>query len=151
MTASPKDIDRQKRLGASMIVDYKAADAVDQLRKLGPYKYLFTASGDPASQKALASLLPDGGKFASVLGGEVDLPSNVERVYKPFSQAAQRDENVEWRNWWYREYLPKVFQGNMVEPIRFTKVSGGLGALQKASKDVFEGKVRGKIIVNPQE
>ncbi|KAL5388164.1 hypothetical protein DPSP01_003153 [Paraphaeosphaeria sporulosa] len=100
VTASQKDVARQTRLGASAVIDYKAADAVDQLRKLGPYKYLFSASGDPASQKALASLLPDGGRFASVLGGEVDLPSDVERVYKPFSQAAQHDENQEWRSWW---------------------------------------------------
>ena len=85
------------------MVDYKAADTVEKLRKLGPYKYLFTASGDPTSQQALASLLPDGGRFASVLGGDVELPSNVERVYKPFSQAAQLDENHEWRDWWYKE------------------------------------------------
>lgn len=100
VTASPKDVGRQKRLGASAVIDYKAVDAVDQLRKMGPYKYLFSASGDAASQKALASLLPDGGRFASVLGGDVDFPSNVERVYKPFSQAAQLDKNHEWRSWW---------------------------------------------------
>lgn len=92
-----------------------------------------------------------GGQFASVLGGEVDLPSNVERVYKPFSQAAQLEENHEWRDWWYGEYLPKVLQKGLIEPISYTKISGGLGALQQASKDVFEGKVRGKVVIDPQE
>lgn len=133
------------------MVDYKAPDAVEKLRELGPYKYLFTASGDPLSQQALASLLPDGGKFASVLGGEVEFPSNVERVYKPFSQAAQRDENHEWREWWYNEYLPEVLRNDLMDSITYTKVAGGLGALQQASTDVFEGKVRGKLIINPQE
>lgn len=133
------------------MVDYKAADTVEKLRKLGPYKYLFTASGDPTSQQALASLLPDGGRFASVLGGDVELPSNVERVYKPFSQAAQFDENHEWRDWWYKDYLPEVLHKNLIDSVSYTKVTGGLGALQQASTDVFEGKVRGKVIVNPQE
>ncbi|KAF2119992.1 oxidoreductase domain-containing protein [Lophiotrema nucula] len=152
VTASPKDIERQKQLGASEVIDYKAADVVDQLRTMGPYKYLFTGSGDSASQKALASLLqPQGGEFASVLGGDVELPSNVERVYHPFSQAAQRDEHGEFRAWWYRDYLPKVLQEGLVEPVKFTKREGGLAALQQAAADVFEGKVRGKLILNPQE
>ncbi|PSN74226.1 oxidoreductase domain-containing protein [Corynespora cassiicola Philippines] len=152
VTASPRDVERQKRLGASEVIDYKATDAVDRLRQSGPFKYLFTASGDPASQQALASILqPQGGKFASVLGGDVDLPSNVERVYKAFSQAAQQEELSDWRQWWYRDYLPKVFQGNLVEPVKFTKVEGGLQSLQKASTDVFEGKVRGKLVIDPQE
>lgn len=114
---------------------------------------LFTiGSGDAASQKALASLLqPQGGRFASVLGGDVELPSNVERVYQPFSQAAQKEENGEWRAWWYREYLPKVLQEKLVEPVKFTKKDGGLAALQQASAEVFEGKIRGKVVINPQE
>ncbi|KAJ4288476.1 hypothetical protein N0V90_011712 [Kalmusia sp. IMI 367209] len=150
VTASAKDYARQKRLGAYAVIDYKAADAVDELRKLGPYKYFFSASGDPASQNALASLTPNG-RFASVLGGDIDLPSNVERVYKPFSQAAQLEEHRGWRDWWYGEYLPEVLRKGLVDPVNFTKVAGGLGALQQASTDVFEGKVRGKVIVNPQE
>ncbi|KAF2792497.1 oxidoreductase domain-containing protein [Melanomma pulvis-pyrius CBS 109.77] len=152
VTASPRDKERQKALGASEVLDYKSSDVAEQLRALGPYKYLFTGSGDAASQKVLASLLqPEGGQFASVLGGEVELPSNVERVYKAFSQAAQQDEQNEFRAWWYSDYLPRVLQENLVESAKFTKREGGLAALQQASADVFEGKVRGKIVVNPQE
>ena len=151
-TASSRDTERQKRLGATEVVDYKAADAIDRLRRLGPYKYLFTASGDAASQQALGALLqPEGGKFASVLGGLVELPSNVERVYEAFSQAAQREEHSSWRDWWYVEYLPKVLQDDLVEPTQYNKVSGGLAALQQASTEVFEGKVKGKVVINPQE
>jgi len=151
-TASPRDTERQKTLGATEVIDYKAADAVDRLRRLGPFKYIFTASGDAASQQSLAALLqPGGGRFASVLGGQVDLPSNVERVYTAFSQAAQREEHSAWRDWWYGKYLPKVLQEGLVEPTKYSKVSGGLAALQQASTDVFEGRVRGKLVVNPQE
>jgi NADPH:quinone reductase-like Zn-dependent oxidoreductase len=151
VTASARDVGRQTGLGASEVIDYKAQDVVDRLRALGPYKYLFTASGDAASQEALAALLqPQGGKFASVLpGGE--MPANVERIYLAFSQMAQKEEYSDWRDWWYGEYLPKVLQENLVEPVKFTKVEGGLAALQQASADVFEGKVRGKLVVNVQD
>lgn len=152
VTASPRDIERQVKLGATEVVDYKDADAVAKLRSLGPYKYLFTASGDAASQKAMASLLePTGGSFASVLPGAVELPSNVKLIYTAFSQAAQQEEHFEWRDWWYQEYLPKVLSEGLVEPVQFTKVEGGLLALQQASQDVFDGKIRGKLVINPQE
>ena len=134
------------------MVDYKAADVVDKLRDLGPYKYLFTASGDPASQKALTTLLePTGGQFASVLPSTIELPPNVDIVYTAFSQVAQKVEYSEWRDWWYQQYLPGVLSKRLVEPVKFTKVEGGLPALQQASQDVFDGKVRGKLVIDPQE
>lgn len=151
VTASPRDIDRQKRLGAAEVIDYKSATVVEQLREHGPYKYLLTASGDAASQKALAALLPDGGRFASVLPGGIELPPNVEIVYTAFSQAAQKEEYSDWRTWWYQEYLPNVLAKGLLEPVKFTEVDGGLAALQQANQDVFDGKVRGKLVIRPQQ
>lgn len=151
-TASPRDFERQKKLGVSEVVDYKATDAIEQLRAFGPYKYLFTASGDVGSQKALVSLLePKGGKFASVLPGAIDVPASVNIVYTAFSQAAQKEEYIDWRTWWYQEYLPEVLARGLIEPVKFTKLEGGLLALQQASRDVFDGRVRGKLVINPQE
>jgi NADPH:quinone reductase-like Zn-dependent oxidoreductase len=151
VTASARDVDRQKRLGAATVIDYKSVDVVEQLRQQGPYKYLFTASGDAASQKAIAALLPNGGRFASVLGSGIELPPNVEIVYTAFSQAAQKEEYSDWRTWWYQNYLPEVLADARVEPVKFTKIEGGLAALQQANQDVFDSKVRGKLIINPQE
>jgi NADPH:quinone reductase-like Zn-dependent oxidoreductase len=151
VTASPMDSDRQKRLGAATVIDYKSTDVVEHLRQHGPYEYLFTASGDVASQRALTALLPHGGKFASVLPGEIDLPPNVQLVYAAFSQAAQEEEHVAWRTWWYQKYLPEVLIKGLVDPVKFTNVKGGLAALQQATQDVFDGKVRGKLVINPQE
>ncbi|RMZ70799.1 alcohol dehydrogenase [Pyrenophora seminiperda CCB06] len=150
-TASPRDNERQQKLGATHVVDYRAADVVDKLRQLGPYKYLFTASGDAASQKALATLVqPTGGKFASVLPSTAELPSNVDIIYDAFSQAAQKEQYSDWRDWWYQEYLPEVLSKGL-ESVKFTKVEGGLSALQQASEDVFNGKVKGKVVINPQD
>jgi NADPH:quinone reductase-like Zn-dependent oxidoreductase len=151
VTASPRDSERQKRLGASEVIDYKAPDAVERLSRLGPYKYLFTASGDAASQKALAVLLPEGGKFASVLPRSVELAPNVDIVYTAFSQAAQKDEYSEWRAWWYQKYLPEVLVQGLIEPVKFAKVDGGLESLQQANQDVYDGKVKGKLVISPQD
>lgn len=146
-TASPRDFERQKKLGALEIVDYRSPDAVDRLRAFGPFRHLITANGDTMSQRALSSLLqPDGGRFASVLGGDVELADNVERVYAPFSLTAQR--NKEFAGWWYGEYLPTALEA---VPVQYTKLGGGLSVLQEASLEVFEGKARGKMIINPQE
>jgi NADPH:quinone reductase-like Zn-dependent oxidoreductase len=150
VTASPRDVERQKRLGASEVIDYKSTDVVEKLFKLGPYKYLFTASGDAGSQKAMTALLPDGGRFASVLPSGIDVPPNLEVVYTAFSQAAQKEEYSDWKKWWYQKYLPEVLEKDLVEAVRFTKVQGGLAALQQANQDVFDTKIRGKLVVNPQ-
>lgn len=151
VTASPRDIERQKRLGASEVIDYKSADVVEQLRAHGPYKHLLTASGDAGSQKSMAALLANGGRFASVLPSGIELPPNLEIVYTAFSQAAQKEEYRNWRTWWYQTYLPEVLANGLVEPVKFTKVDGGLAALQQANQDVFDVKVRGKLVISPQE
>jgi NADPH:quinone reductase-like Zn-dependent oxidoreductase len=150
VTASPRDVERQKRLGASEVIDYKSTDVVEKLSKLGPYKYLVTTSGDAGSQKAMRALLPDGGRFASVLPIGIEVPPNLEVIYTAFSQAAQKDEYSDWRKWWYQKYLPEVLEKDLVEAVQFTKVQGGLAALQQANQDVFEAKIRGKLVVNPQ-
>jgi NADPH:quinone reductase-like Zn-dependent oxidoreductase len=152
VTASPRSTSTLTALGASAVVDYKSSDVLEQLIALGPYKYIFTASGDSTSQSTISSLLqPSGGKFASVLPLSTSLPSNVEVVYTAFSQAAQKEEYSEWRDWWYGSYLPSQLSPGVASPVSYTKVEGGLSALQKASQDVFDGKVRGKLVVDPQE
>ena len=147
-TASPRSFAHLESVGASKIVDYKSPDVEAQLRELGPFKFLMTASGDPVSQQVLASLLqPNGGRFISVRAGEVDLPKNVDRIYNMFEAAGQ---GPEFRRWWYTTYLPKAI-GGAVEPTPIEKRSGGLKAIQAAGDDVFSGKAKNKIIVNPQE
>lgn len=153
-TASPHSTPSLLALGASTVLDYHAPTILADLRAHGPFTYLMTCSGDVLSQSTIINLLsPTGGRFASVLplGAGVDLPANVEIVYTAFSQAVQEEGHAAWRDWWYRTYLPSVLTSSTKSPIKFTKIDGGLSALQKASQEVFDGKVRGKIIIDPQE
>jgi NADPH:quinone reductase-like Zn-dependent oxidoreductase len=153
-TASPRGFDHLKTLGASSVLDYKSPSVLHDLVALGPFKHMYTTSGDAVSQQALATLLqPRGGKFASTLGGNVELPENVERIYEFFGNVTQKEgpEFEDFAKWWYGEYLGKVIVNGSVEPTPFTKVTGGLGALQSAADGMLDGKIRGKPILNPQE
>jgi NADPH:quinone reductase-like Zn-dependent oxidoreductase len=150
-TASPRGFAHLKGIGASHALDYKSFEIESQLRKLGPFKYLMTASGDPTSQQVLGRLLqPNGGRFLSTRAGEVDLPSNVERVYNTFEFATQKPEFSEYAHWWYTTYLPKAI-GGAVEPTPIEKRTGGLKAIQAAAEDVLNGKAKNKIVIDPQE
>jgi NADPH:quinone reductase-like Zn-dependent oxidoreductase len=40
VTTSPRDLEREKEVGTTEVIDFKVADVVDKLRELGPYKYL---------------------------------------------------------------------------------------------------------------
>jgi len=154
VTASPRDFERQISIGASEVLDYKDPEVLAKLKTLGPFKYAISASGDETSQRAIASLLSEsseGGKFASVLGGDYEFPPNVERIYMAFSMVAQGEEYKDFAEWYYAGYLPEILSDGSVKPAAFVKRGGGLAGLQEASKDVFEGKVRGKLVVNPQE
>ncbi|KAF1923203.1 oxidoreductase domain-containing protein [Didymella exigua CBS 183.55] len=153
-TASPRSLPSLTSLGASIVLDYRSPTILAEIRAHGPFAYLFTASGDASSQRALIGLLsPTGGRFASVLplSEEVELPANVEIVYKSFSQATHKPEYAEWRNWWYGIYLPSVLSARLESLVAYPKIGNGLSALQRASQEVSDGKVRGKVIVNPQE
>ncbi len=155
-TASPRATDNLKSLGASVILDYKSPKILEDLSTLAPFKYIYTTSGDAYSQQTIAKLLrSEGGKFASVLPykGEDPLPSNVQSIYTAFATTTQQDlpEAKKFARWWYDEYLGKVIRERIIKPTAFEKRAGGLHAIQKAADETLEGKVKGKVVINPQE
>lgn len=152
-TASSRGFDHLTKIGASQVLDYKDPDIVKKLREIGPFKYMYTTSGDAASQKALASLLgPEGGKFASTLGGDVELPKNVERVYEFFGNVTMKEgpQFEVFSKWWYSVYLPKAISGG-IQPTPFKEIPGGLSVLQSSADAMLAGSIRGKPIVCPQD
>lgn len=153
-TASPRASAHLLSIGASQVLDYKSPSIISDLYAFGPFSYLFTTSGDAASQTALATLLqPLGGKFASVLPKSVEVEANVEVVYGMFASTTQLKgvKFEDFGKWWYGEYLPQVIADGSIEATEVTMVKGGLGALQGAADRLLEGKGGGKLVVNPQE
>ncbi|KAK4690416.1 hypothetical protein P7C71_g6368, partial [Lecanoromycetidae sp. Uapishka_2] len=150
-TASPRGFSHLKELGASQVLDYKNPDIESELRSLGPFQFMMTASGDSTSQQTISQLLqPAGGRFASTLGGNINLPENVERIYEMFEATTQKPQYVDFGKWWYTDYLPKAI-GGAVEPAPIEKRNGGLAAIQAAGDDVLGKKSNKKIVLNPQE
>lgn len=87
-----------------------------------------------------------------MIGGDVgELPSNVKREYTAFSMTTQKEEFAEFAVWWYNEYLPKAISDGVLQPVKYVERRGGLAALQEASRDVLESKVRERIVVYLQE
>jgi len=150
-TASPRDVTHLISIGANAVIDYHSPTIVEDIRSHGPFKFILNAVGNPESHMAIAALIyPPGGSYASVLPAQ-NLPENVKAIYTSFSMSVQKDEHKEFRDWWYGEYFTKVLAEGKIEPPRSVKREGGLKVLQQASRDVFEGKVKEKVVIDPTE
>ncbi|PYH68329.1 zinc-binding alcohol dehydrogenase family protein [Aspergillus vadensis CBS 113365] len=152
-TASPRKFDYVRGLGASTVLDYKDDEIVSKLKSLGPFDYIFTASGDAKSANAISDILqPNGGRFASVRpqSKEINLAQNVDLIYDFFSMTTQKEKYGDFTEWWYREYLPGALGGN-VNPTPLEKRTGGLNSIQEACTDVLEGRSPKKLVLNPQD
>ncbi|GAQ44580.1 hypothetical protein AtubIFM56815_004748 [Aspergillus tubingensis] len=152
-TASPRKFDYVRGLGASTVLDYKDDEIVSKLKSLGPFDYIFTASGDAKSANDISDILqPNGGRFASVRAQskEINLAQNVDLIYDFFSMTTQKEKYGDFTEWWYREYLPGALGGN-VTPTPLEKRPGGLNSIQEACTDVLEGRSPKKLVLNPQD
>lgn len=152
-TASPRKFDYVRSLGATEVLDYKDDQVTPQLKRLGPYDFVMTASGDAQSAMAISNVLqPTGGNFASTRPKSegTQLAANVNLIYDFFSITTQKAENAEFSQWWYKDYLPAAL-GGMVIPTPLEKRPGGLKGVQEACDDVLTGKSLKKLVLNPQE
>ncbi|CAI7620640.1 unnamed protein product [Penicillium pancosmium] len=151
-TASPHKFDYVRGLGASEVLDYKDEQIVSKLRRLGPYDFIMTASGDAKGATAISDILqPVGGKFVSTRprSEDMDLAANISLLYDFFSMATQKAENADFITWWYGDYLPMALAGG-VAPTPLEKRPDGLYEVQKACDDVLAGKSPKKLVLNPQ-
>jgi len=120
---------------------------------MGPFDFIMSASGDPASANAISEILqPDGGRFVITRpkNDQMRVAENVEYIYDFLSLATHKPENAPFSKWWYEEYLPTALAGNVV-PTPFEKRQGGLGAIQAACDDIIAGKHLNKLILSPTD
>ena len=151
-TASPHKFDYVRGLGATEVLDYKDDQVVSKVKRLGPYDFVMTASGDAKGANAISDILqPAGGKFASTRpkSEEMNLAGNVSLIYEFFSMTTQAPENADFTKWWYNDYLPVALAGG-VTPTPLEKRPGGLRGVQEACSDVLEGRSPKKLVLNPQ-
>jgi NADPH:quinone reductase-like Zn-dependent oxidoreductase len=150
-TASPQKFDYVRNLGASEVLDYKNDQVVSRLRDLGPFNFIMSASGDPASATAISEILqPNGGRFVITRpqNDQMRLAGNVEYIYDSLAWATQKPENSAFSIWWYNEYLPAALNGK-VAPTPVEKRKGGLEGIQEACDDIIAGKHLRKLVLSP--
>lgn len=151
-TASPQKFDYVRSLGASEVHDYKDDQIASTLKRLGPFDFVMSASGDARGANIISDILqPAGAKFVSTRSKseEMNLAPNVSLIYDAFSMTTQKAENADFTKWWYNDYLPAALAGG-VTPTPLEKRTNGLHGLQEASTAVLEGRTSKKLILNPQ-
>ncbi|KAL4744959.1 chaperonin 10-like protein [Aspergillus terricola var. indicus] len=156
-TASPKNHEYVKSLGASEVIDYRDPHVVAKMALLAkeantPLRYGFDSISEGNSSLLSANTLiasaGPGSKLA--LSGPWptadEKPAGIE-ISMTIAAFAFVD-HVAMGSWMFNEYLPKaVEQKNIVPAPKVTVVDGGIGAAQEALEIVKAGVSATKIVV----
>lgn len=156
-TASPKNHEYVKSLGASEVVDYRDPDAVSTLSQLAkeagtPLRYGFDSISEGNSSLLSAdTLLASGGK-GSKLALSAPWPTGDEKpagVEISMTMAALAFVHyVEMGSWMFNDYLPQAIEQKKIVPApKVRVVDGGIAAAQEALEIVKAGVSATKIVV----
>ena len=129
---------------------YKDGDIVAKLRSLAPFDYIMCAVADSAAVNAIGKIMqPAGGRFVHVRpwNESMNLPGNVELIYKSFSLTTQGPTNPCFSSWWYGEYLPMAMAGS-IQPTPVEKFPGGLKGLDAGCKKLLAGVSSTKLVLD---
>jgi NADPH:quinone reductase-like Zn-dependent oxidoreductase len=160
-TASPRNFDLLKSLGAKHVVDYNSPTVVEDISKLthGRLEYIYDCHAtDNSTQTAVKCLPGAGGKIATLLFiDESTLDRKVEvyvpLLYKisgkafPFAgkMLPASEEDKVWGEVWCEKMSELLAEGKIKgNPV---KVMGGLDAVADGFKFMQEGKVHAQKLV----
>ncbi|OKL62630.1 hypothetical protein UA08_01903 [Talaromyces atroroseus] len=156
-TASPKNHEYVKSLGASKVVDYRDPDAVSKLAQLAkeagtPLRYGFDSiSEGNSSLLSAATLLASGGEGSELVltlpwptGDEKPAGVEISMTMAAFAFV----HHVEMGSWMFNEYLPQAIEQKKIVPApKVRVVDGGIAAAQEAFEIVKAGISATKIVV----
>lgn len=156
-TASSKNHEYVKSLGASEVVDYRDPDVVAKLAQLAthagtPLRYGFDSISEGSSSLLSANtLLASGGQGSKLaLTGPWptadEKPAGVE-ISMTIAAFAFVD-HIDMGSWVFNEYLPQAIEQKKIVPApKVVIVDGGIGAAQEALEIVKAGVSATKIVV----
>ncbi|KAF3400952.1 Zinc-binding alcohol dehydrogenase domain-containing protein cipB [Talaromyces pinophilus] len=156
-TASPKNHEYLKCLGAYAVVDYRDPDVVSKLAQLAkeagtPLRLGFDSISEGNSSLLSANtLLASGGQDSKlVLVGpwptDDEKPAGVDISMTIAAFAFVH--HVEMGSWMFNEYLPQAIEEKKIVPApKVQVVDGGIGAAQEALNIVKAGVSATKIVV----
>ncbi|KUL91108.1 hypothetical protein ZTR_00778 [Talaromyces verruculosus] len=156
-TASPKNHEYLKSLGADAVVDYRDPDVVSKLAQLAkeagtPLRLGFDSISEGNSSLLSANtLLASGGQDSKlVLVGpwptDDEKPAGVDLSMTVAAFAFVH--HVEMGSWMFNEYLPQAIEEKKIVPVpKVQVVDGGIEAAQEALDIVKAGVSATKIVV----
>ncbi|ORY24555.1 putative zinc binding dehydrogenase [Naematelia encephala] len=155
-TASPKNHEYVKSLGASEVVDYRDPDAVSKLAQLAkdagtPLRYGFDSISEGNSSLLSAGTLLASGGEGSKLVLTSPWPTGDEKPAVEISMTMAAFAFVyhaEMGGWMFNEFLPQALEQRKIVPApKVRVVDGGIAAAQEALELVKAGVSATKIVV----
>lgn len=156
-TASVRNHDYVKSLGAFEVVDYRDPDVVAKLAQLAekaqtPLRYAF----DSVAEKGIpalcaAALLKSGGQGGKLVStgpwpADQEKPDGIE--FSMTIAAFAFTAHAEMGRWLFHEYLPQAIQEKRIVPApKVVTVDGGVAAAQEALEMVKTGVSAAKVVV----
>lgn len=159
-TASPKNFDLLKKLGAKECFDYNASDVVDQIKKATSNKlqYSLDCISEPKTVDLASQCLSKGGKLVLLLAKPENTREDIEIInvlaytvtgvkiaYGPFNVPAQPQDTefaVEWLG-----NLTTLLKDDKLTEVPLKKMPGGLNGLNEGFEYMSSGKVSAQKLV----
>jgi len=144
-TASPKNFDLLKKLGASQLFDYNSPDVVEKIKAAtgGKLKYAFDCVG-PKTADLCVSILDAEGSLAVIAGKPTSPPSTLKigDVFLGGDVPAYHDFLVA-----FIKDFTSLLASNKVQPNPVHALEGGLEGIPDALIALQQGKASGQKIV----
>jgi len=147
-TASKKNWELVKGLGAAEVIDYKDPEVVEKIKKAAPdLELIYDAVSENGSCEAGVKALANGGEIVTTLPFR-NAPANV-KVHEVFAAVIYQDpEKAKVVN----DLLERLLQAGKLRPNPVKVMPNGLKSVEEGWKLMRDGKVSGqKLIYHPQE
>jgi NADPH:quinone reductase-like Zn-dependent oxidoreductase len=149
-TASAKNMEVPKKLGAAHVIDYNAKDAVDQIKKItnGKLKYAFDCVGPASATHCAESLTTsEPAALACVAGKPTVTPNNVT-VHGIFFGGSYNNpgDRAFFKSFIPKELEPLLGKGQVVSAVPEV-LPNGLGGIVKGLEMLDKNQVSAKKLV----
>lgn len=161
-TASPKNFDLLKSLGAEKCFDYKSSDVVDQIKEYTKSSLALALDtiSEESSVKISSQALQKGGKLVLLLAAPKEVRDDIEIInvlaytclgkplnYGPFNVPAIPSDVDFAVTWW--KVLTQLLQEQKLVEAPLKVMEGGLNGIQEGFNYMKSGKVSAqKIVLN---
>jgi len=149
-TSSSHNEQLVKSLGATHVVDYKRADAVDTIRSLtnNKLKYSYDCISSQTADLCIKSLSTSEKAFVATISGKpTSVPSNVTHINVFLGGAAQSADVEKYLQSFLENEFQTLLDNKKIKANPVEIVPNGLAGIQGAFTASAEGKVSGKKLV----